>query len=149
MAERVLMIGVTGGDVLEVQAFLNAVLLIPPLLDMDGDFGPATRERVVRFQMQNKLDPDGIVGPQTRAALFKLPRGSGDIGNLMNFDNWELALDALMVQGAVIEAQAEGIDLSGRQFMDIKQFELDTAKALRNRVEEIVRSFYTNPDPPF
>ena len=31
MAERVLMIGMTGGDVLEVQAFLNAFLLIPRL----------------------------------------------------------------------------------------------------------------------
>ena len=36
---------------------------------VDGDFGPGTEVALTRFQSENKLDSDGIVGPQTWAAL--------------------------------------------------------------------------------
>lgn len=36
---------------------------------IDGDFGPATKAAVIRFQRSHGLDPDGMVGPQTQAAL--------------------------------------------------------------------------------
>ena len=36
---------------------------------IDGHFGPQTRHAVVAFQKVNGLSRDGIVGPQTRAAL--------------------------------------------------------------------------------
>jgi peptidoglycan hydrolase-like protein with peptidoglycan-binding domain len=36
----------------------------------DGIFGPATRDAVIRFQQDNGLVPDGIVGQETQAALF-------------------------------------------------------------------------------
>jgi hypothetical protein len=35
----------------------------------DGTFGPKTEEAVVAFQQANGLSPDGIVGPETAAAL--------------------------------------------------------------------------------
>lgn len=39
-----------------------------------GSFGPQTRADVIGFQQNHKLRVDGIVGPQTRGALF----GSGN-----------------------------------------------------------------------
>jgi len=38
-------------------------------LNMDGDFGERTREAVQAFQRAHGIDPIGVVGPQTRAAL--------------------------------------------------------------------------------
>lgn len=40
-------------------------------LDDDGDFGPRTEYVVMRFQRSNGLTSDGVVGPQTWAALWK------------------------------------------------------------------------------
>jgi predicted chitinase len=39
-------------------------------LGVDGDFGPGTAKAVVAFQQQNNLGNDGVVGPNTWAALF-------------------------------------------------------------------------------
>jgi peptidoglycan hydrolase-like protein with peptidoglycan-binding domain len=36
---------------------------------VDGDFGPATRRALVRWQRSHGLTADGMAGPQTRAAL--------------------------------------------------------------------------------
>ena len=41
-------------------------------LDIDGKFGPSTEKAVREFQKKNGLKVDGIVGPQTMAALNKL-----------------------------------------------------------------------------
>ena len=38
--------------------------------DADGVFGPGTEACVIKFQRQNNLGPDGIVGPATWAALM-------------------------------------------------------------------------------
>lgn len=40
-----------------------------PQLDIDDDFGPLTETQVRFFQGANKLVVDGVVGPQTSAAL--------------------------------------------------------------------------------
>lgn len=40
-------------------------------LATDGIYGPLTREAVRRFQSRNSLSVDGIVGPQTEAALIQ------------------------------------------------------------------------------
>jgi len=43
-----------------------------PRIDEDGAFGLHTAAAVRSFQAGNALDPDGIVGPLTRVALFPL-----------------------------------------------------------------------------
>ncbi len=45
---------------------------IQPRLVVDGDFGARTLGRVKEFQGQKQLVPDGIVGPNTHAALQAL-----------------------------------------------------------------------------
>jgi peptidoglycan hydrolase-like protein with peptidoglycan-binding domain len=43
--------------------------------EFDGDFGPVTRDNVIRYQRSRGLDADGICGPTTWEALYshKLP----------------------------------------------------------------------------
>ena len=38
-------------------------------LTIDGDFGPKTEKAVLAFQLDNGLDPDGVVGRKTAEAL--------------------------------------------------------------------------------
>ena len=63
--------GMTGPDVKAIQEGLN-VADQQHSLDPDGKFGNETDKAVRRFQTANNLEPDGIVGPLTRAALFPL-----------------------------------------------------------------------------
>ena len=42
----------------------NSLLTEQPPLKVDGIFGPKTQARVIAFQKQAKLAPDGIVGPR-------------------------------------------------------------------------------------
>ena len=65
---RLLRVGSSGPDVADLQTELNQAGAEPPL-QADGQFGPRTRAAVVEFQRANGLDPDGVVGPQTRRAL--------------------------------------------------------------------------------
>ncbi|MDE3176406.1 MAG: peptidoglycan-binding protein [Pseudomonadota bacterium] len=51
-----------------VQMRLNQRGAHPPLV-VDGDLGPASRAAIESFQMSRDLDVDGIVGPDTLAAL--------------------------------------------------------------------------------
>lgn len=64
---RLLMIGMRGGDVIEVQSVLKVLGFYKASLD--GDFGPKTYQGVEEFQSARHLSVDGVVGPQTRAAL--------------------------------------------------------------------------------
>jgi Rv2525c-like, glycoside hydrolase-like domain/Putative peptidoglycan binding domain len=68
VTEPVLQEGDTGGAVKLLQSLLNG-RPIQPGLTVDGDFGPLTRDAVVRVQTNNHLTVDGIVGPQTWGIL--------------------------------------------------------------------------------
>jgi Putative peptidoglycan binding domain len=60
--------GSRGEDVRTVQQRLNQ---LGNKLETDGIFGPATHQAVVAFQKKQHLTADGIVGPQTWAALWR------------------------------------------------------------------------------
>jgi cytoskeletal protein RodZ len=62
-----LKLGSSGDDVRTVQQALAQVGHDPGAID--GDFGPATQQAVVAFQTASGIDPDGVVGPKTLAAL--------------------------------------------------------------------------------
>ena len=63
--------GDTGYEVTQVQKILN--------LTVDGIFGMATHEAVIKFQKQSNLTADGVVGPITWNAL--LGKGDTDLTN--------------------------------------------------------------------
>jgi hypothetical protein len=72
MADRLLHVTsplMTGSDVLVVQRRLAALGFDPGPLD--GEYGPATAAAVRAFQTAAGIEVDGIVGPQTRAALAR------------------------------------------------------------------------------
>ncbi len=61
-----------GGNGTEwLQAALNRLGADPPLV-VDGSYGRHTRRAVTVFQATHKLEPDGLAGPLTLAALHKL-----------------------------------------------------------------------------
>ena len=65
-ASGMLRMGSAGARVREMQQLL---VRAGYTLDVDGDFGPATRDVVREFQRDNGLDVDGVAGPKTMAAL--------------------------------------------------------------------------------
>lgn len=60
--------GNAGAAVLELQKILKQKLGLANL-KTDGIFGSDTLNAVIKFQQQNHLDADGVVGPKTFAAL--------------------------------------------------------------------------------
>jgi len=60
---RVLKIGSSGSDVMKMQAVLRKIGY--GLSTVDGVFENETQQAVIRFQRNNGLIADGIVGAQT------------------------------------------------------------------------------------
>lgn len=69
MNSQMLLFGSRGPAVAELQRALNIAPTVLPRLKEDGEFGSKTSGRVREFQQTSKLKPDGVVGPQTFAAL--------------------------------------------------------------------------------
>lgn len=65
--------GSTGPRVAELQRRLARIGLYGG--EIDGIFGPLTEEAVVRFQIANGLNPDGIAGPETWKRLAEVSNG--------------------------------------------------------------------------
>lgn len=68
-SEDMLSMGMNGRLVREVQTLL---MRAGYAVKVDGDFGPATKTAVQEFQKANKLEVDGLVGPETWQALTVL-----------------------------------------------------------------------------
>ena len=67
--------GSTGTEVKTLQSYLKK---LGYAIDVDGGFGNNTKNTVIRFQTDNNLSPDGVVGPNTWAALEQLA-GTGTV----------------------------------------------------------------------
>ena len=65
---QTLNLGATGQDVILLQTRLNALPSALPLLNVDGDFGPKTLQRVKEFQSDSFVH--GVVDPDTWAKLL-------------------------------------------------------------------------------
>jgi beta-lactamase class A len=66
---RSLKLGDSGPEIRELQKWLNEKLQPSPALDVDGEFGPATRAALERFQQSQKLPATGVVDEATRERL--------------------------------------------------------------------------------
>ncbi len=64
--------GCSGPDVASIQSFLNYESGGTYGIQVDGIFGPATKQAVINFQQRMGLNPDGLVGPVTLAAMESL-----------------------------------------------------------------------------
>jgi peptidoglycan hydrolase-like protein with peptidoglycan-binding domain len=63
-------LGRGGKHVLQLQEDLSRIGI--GVGDLDGAFGPMTEKAVTAFQEHHRLEPDGLVGDLTRAALAGL-----------------------------------------------------------------------------
>lgn len=82
-------VGDEGSDVVEIQGQLANLGYD---VAADGAFGPATAEAVKAFQASQGLEPDGLVGPATYAALLgksmpEVSRGSNYIARRVISDS--------------------------------------------------------------
>lgn len=73
MAGITLKTGSTGPDVARLQQLLNVRLSPSPSLEVSGSFEEETQKAVERFQQENALDADGIVGRKTWEVLEARP----------------------------------------------------------------------------
>lgn len=76
-----LLIGCKGESVKQLQEKLIALDYSCGSGGADGDFGSKTQEAVKKFQRENNLDDDGVVGPLTMAAIAKKLAGSFKAGD--------------------------------------------------------------------
>jgi zinc D-Ala-D-Ala carboxypeptidase len=69
---RTLSQGMTGADVTQLQIRVSGYPGFGAVLALDGDYGPATKAAVTRFQQAWGLAADGIAGPQTFNKIYAL-----------------------------------------------------------------------------
>ena len=69
-AAPVMRAGAKGQEVKDLQTRLAALGFYNG--EIDGEFGPGTKEAVTAFQKANGLEADGIVGEETRTLLFSV-----------------------------------------------------------------------------
>jgi hypothetical protein len=114
-AMSVLKKGAVGAEVKGIQLRLNTRLQPSPKLNVDGRFGAQTEAAVIRFQRENHLVADGLVGPKTRAALAQSPRTPPPpnlakfVAELGTLDDFVLHVAALETPGKSTAAVLSGL----------------------------------------
>lgn len=73
--DGMLRLGAKGKRVRELQTLL---VRAGHQVKVDGDFGTATRDALVKFQRSKRLKPDGVYGPKTELALSAFRQGPTD-----------------------------------------------------------------------
>lgn len=68
-APTVLRVGTSGTEVSQLQEKLRK---LGYTVNVDGDFGPATKQAVMKFQEDHNLQADGIAGPLTWSVIERL-----------------------------------------------------------------------------
>jgi zinc D-Ala-D-Ala carboxypeptidase len=64
--------GASGEDVRQLQIRVSGYPGYGAVLALDGQFGPATKAAVTRFQQAYGLSADGVAGPQTFGTIYAL-----------------------------------------------------------------------------
>jgi zinc D-Ala-D-Ala carboxypeptidase len=64
--------GTSGADVKELQIRISGYPGYGAVVGLDGDFGPATKSALIRFQQAWGLAADGVAGPATYNKIYSL-----------------------------------------------------------------------------
>lgn len=105
LGERVLRSGMEGTDV----AVLQHILAKKGFYDhreVDGIFGPLTERAVRNFQEENQLHVDGLVGPETVAALPQ------DFVSGLNY--YDVPQEEVLLLARVIHGESRGESFEGQ-----------------------------------
>ncbi|MGI5849978.1 MAG: M14 family metallopeptidase [Christensenellales bacterium] len=104
---RVLRIGMSGTDVMEIQTMLKKIGYNPG--PIDGFFGPQTRQAVIEFQKNFGLIPDGIIGRDTFRIMERYLLGY-DIYTIRPGDTFYNIAERYHTNLALLMAANPGID---------------------------------------
>ncbi|MDD2418008.1 MAG: M14 family metallopeptidase [Oscillospiraceae bacterium] len=102
---RTLRIGMTGTDVMEIQAMLRKLGFYNAV--PDGIFGPRTQQAVIEFQRRYGLTPDGIIGANTYNAMERYLLGY-DIYTIVRGDTLYAIANRYGTTPALIQAANPG-----------------------------------------
>ncbi len=109
-ASGMLRMGSKGAKVRELQQLL--VRAGSPVT-VDGDFGPSTKEAVRIFQLASGMEVDGVVGPQTWAALNELrvsPEEKPGVVGLADIKEVRAGLGAVVGGGGIAATIQQAAD---------------------------------------
>lgn len=112
-----------GAEVIALQKQLAELGL--PVGTVDGNFGSKTEGVVKSFQASKGIKADGVVGPDTRAALEKAVKAAGEAAKPKD--------DAIAVGG---KATAEAAKKTAEAVKDIATYGDKKAEAPQTRLEE-------------
>ncbi|MBO5408520.1 MAG: peptidoglycan-binding protein [Clostridia bacterium] len=112
--------GNTGEKVTILQYFLSVLASFDPnlpFLQIDGTFGPETKNAVVAFQEQYGLTPDGVVGEKTWDKIYDVFKGTVDTVFL---DEEVFGIKTVPYSGTVLEFGSTGESvLTLQQYLNV------------------------------
>lgn len=108
--------GMQGTDVAALQVNLQYI-------SVDGVFGPATKQAVIKFQQNNNLVADGVAGPATMQALVKKRSAKATINNVLP----QGLLDSIAINESNFNVAAVSVHPSDTG-LDIGAYQLSTGK---------------------